>query len=101
MSDTQEFMGAHQLIDRLAAQCGSREMAIGLLRRRGHMHEDSEELTEAGKARDALTAEERAVERASRRSGKPKTRYTYNPKTNTATLGYPASTPKPLPRRPR
>ena len=83
---TQKFMGADSLIDRLAAQVGSRELAIGLLRKRGQMEEGSEKLTAAGQARNSMTAEERAKNRASKSSGKAATAYTYNPKTNRATL---------------
>lgn len=82
---TQKFMGADSLIDRLAAQVGSRDMAIGLLRKRGQMEEGSEKLTAAGQARNSMTAQERAKDRASK-SGHPATAYTYNPKTNRATL---------------
>lgn len=74
------------MLDRLAAQVGSRETAIGLLRKRGHMEEDSEELTAAGRARDSMTAMERAKDRASKLSGKPTSSYAYNPETNRATL---------------
>jgi hypothetical protein len=83
---TQKFMGAHSLVDRLAAQVGSREVAIGLLRKRGQMEEGSERLTAAGRARDSMTAEERAKDRASKRSNKPPKAYAYNPETNRATL---------------
>jgi hypothetical protein len=83
---TQKFMGANSLVDRLAAQVGSRDLAIGLLRKRGQMEEGSEKLTAAGQARNSMTAEERAKNRASKSSGKAASAYTYNPKTNRATL---------------
>jgi hypothetical protein len=83
---TQKFMGANSLVDRLAAQVGSRDLAIGLLRKRGQMEEGSEKLTPAGQARNSMTAEERAKNRASKSSGKVASAYTYNPKTNRATL---------------
>ena len=83
---TQKFMGANSLVDRLAAQVGSREVAIGLLRKRGQMEEGSERLTAAGQARDNMTAKERAIDRATKSSGKPAKAYAYNPKTNRATL---------------
>ena len=81
-----QFMGPNSLIDRLTAQVGSRETAIKLLRSRGQMELDSEKLTPAGEARNKMTAEERAKDRAATRSGKPATAYTYNPETNRATL---------------
>jgi hypothetical protein len=80
---TQKFMGANQLLDRLTAQIGDRDLAIRKLRERGHMETYSLNLTAAGRARDAMTAEERALDRAARRTGKPLTAFTYNPSTNT------------------
>ena len=82
---TMKHMGKGQLIDRLAAQVGSRDMAIGILRSRGQMEKNSEKLTPAGEARNNMTAEQRAKDRAAKGSGKPATAYTYNPKTNRAT----------------
>jgi len=82
---TQKFMGKNQLIDRLSAQIGSRETALEVLKKRGHV-DDKGNLTAAGKKRDAMTAEERALDRASTRTGKKPTAFKYDPKTNTATL---------------
>jgi hypothetical protein len=83
---TQKHMGKNELVDRLAAQVGSRDVAIGILRARGQMHADSEELTATGQARDNMTAAERAKDRAKKRTGKPASAFKYNPKTNSATL---------------
>jgi hypothetical protein len=83
---TQKFMGKGQLIDRLAAQVGDRDIAIKLLQDRGHLKADGKTLTPEGEKRNAMTAQERAIDRATTKSGKPKGAYTYNPKTNTATL---------------
>lgn len=83
---TQKHMGANSLVARLTAQVGSREMAIKILRQRGHMEPDSERLTPAGQARDGMTAKERALDRASARSEHPASAYKYNPATNSATL---------------
>lgn len=82
---TQKHMGRNELIDRLAAQVGSREKALAILKRRGQVNAKGK-LTEKGKARDSMTARERAIDRAAKRSGRPKSDYTYNPRTNTATL---------------
>lgn len=82
---TQKFMGKNQLVDRLAAQVGSRDMAIEILKKRGHMTA-SGQLTAAGRARDNMTAEQRAKDRASKRSGKPVSAFNYNPRTNRAVL---------------
>ena len=83
---TQKHMGANSLVARLTAQVGSREMAVKILRQRGHMEMDSERLTPAGQARDGMTAKERALDRASARSAHPASAYKYNPATNSATL---------------
>lgn len=83
---TQKFMGKGQLVDRLSAQVGNRGMAVNILKKRGHLKADGKTLTAAGKKRDAMTAEERAKDRASKRLGKPKNQFKYNPKTNRATL---------------
>jgi len=77
-------MGKGELIDRLAAQVGSREIAIGILEQRGHMKDGK--LTASGEARNAMTAEERAKDRAKKKTGKPTSAFKYNPKTNSATL---------------
>jgi hypothetical protein len=83
---TAKHIGRNDLLDRLAAQVGSRDMAIGLLRDRGHMEKNSEKFTPAGEARNKMTAEERAKDRASTLSGKPTSKYNYSLKTNRATL---------------
>jgi hypothetical protein len=46
----------------------------------------SGELTAKGRARDKMTAEERAIDRASKESGRSSSDYTYDPTTNRATL---------------
>jgi hypothetical protein len=79
---TQKFMGKNQLVDRLAAQVGSKESAMSILQKRGHMDEKGN-LTAAGRARDNMTAEERAIDRAKKAS--PGGKFVYNPKTNRAT----------------
>lgn len=82
---TQKFMGAGQLIDRLAAQVGSKDMAIGILQKRGHVDAKGN-LTTAGKARDSMTAEERALDRSAKKQQRPAKAFKYDPKTNRATL---------------
>jgi hypothetical protein len=83
---TQKFMGKGQLIDRLTAQVGNRDSAIKILQDRGQLKADGKTFTAEGAKRNAMTAEERAIDRATKKSGKPKTAYKYNPKTNTAKL---------------
>jgi hypothetical protein len=76
--------GRHSLINRLADQVGSKTAALTILRKRGQVDKDGN-LTAAGKRRDSMTAEERAKDRASKRSGKPVSSFKYNTKTNRAT----------------
>ena len=78
-------MGRNQLVKRLAAQVGSKSFAISLLKKRGDLTSTGD-LTAKGRERDAMTAGERAIDRASKESGKPKTLYSYDPTTNRATL---------------
>lgn len=87
-NSTQKFMGRGQLVDRLAAQVGGRDLAVKLLRERGMMEKNSEKLTAKGEARNNMTAEERAVDRAAKASKtkQSKSAFAYNPKTNRATL---------------
>lgn len=86
MGETQKFMGRNQLIERLSAQVGNRDMAVKILQDRGMLHPNSETLTAKGQIRNSMTAEERAIDRASKRSGRNKSEYVYNPSTNRATL---------------
>jgi hypothetical protein len=81
---TQKFMGRGQLIDRLAAQIGNRATAIAVLQKRGQLEADGKTFTKVGAVRNAMTAEERAKDRAATKTGKPASSFTYNPKTNTA-----------------
>ena len=82
---TQKYMGRNQLIDRLTAQVGgNREMALAILTERGHYDPKTNQLTAEGRKRDAMTAEERAKDRASTATGKPADSFTYNPRTNRA-----------------
>ena len=83
--ETQSFMGKNQLFNRLSAQVGDEELAKNILIKRGDMNNDGS-LTLKGQTRDNMTAEERAIDRASKKSNKPKSDYTYNNKTNRATL---------------
>lgn len=82
---TRAHIGAHQLLPRLTAQVGDEGLARALLIKRGDMTPGGK-LTAKGRRRDAMTAEERAVDRAAKASGKPKKAYKYDPRTNRATL---------------
>ena len=83
---TQKFMGKNELVNRLAAQVKSKPLAINILKKRGDLKADGKTLTANGKKRDNMTAEERAVNRATKRSKHKNTEYKYNPKTHRATL---------------
>jgi hypothetical protein len=83
---TQKFMGKNQLIKRLAAQVGNKKSAVTILKKRGDLKADGKTLTAAGKKRDAMTAEQRAKDRAVKASNHKASDYTYNPRTNRATL---------------
>ena len=83
--ETQKFMGRNMLLKRLTEQVGGNEqMAKDILIKRGHMTPGGQ-LTAEGRRRDAMTAEERAKDRAATRSGGSPKQFTYNPRTNTAT----------------
>lgn len=83
--DSQKYMGENQLVNRLASQVGSMKLAVGILKKRGDMTADGK-LTEKGKRRNAMTAEERAKDRAAKSSKRSSSEYKYNPFTNRATL---------------
>jgi len=57
-------------------------MALGLLRKRGHVEPHSEQLTKAGKRRDSMGAEGRAKDRAVKKGGGKASDYSYNYDTN-------------------
>ncbi len=79
---------AHQpLIDRLTEQLGgNREMALSILRDRGHVHQNSERLTAEGLHREMLGPAGRAIDRAAKTSGRLARDYQYDARTNRATL---------------
>jgi hypothetical protein len=79
---TQKFMGRGQLLERLTAQVGDRKLAIGILQKRGHLKADGKSYTKEGMKRNAMTAEERAKDRASKQTGRSADSFKYNPITN-------------------
>jgi hypothetical protein len=78
---TTEFRGRNELVNRLAAQVGSFDLAKSILIGRGHMFADGT-LTQEGERRNAMTAEERAKDRAVRKTGGRVRDYAYSPATN-------------------
>jgi len=88
---TQKHMGKGVLLERLTEQMRTQKnpptdpeaAARAVLLARGHMKEDGS-YTEGGSVRNNMTAEERAKDRAAKRTGKPASAFGYNPKTNTA-----------------
>jgi hypothetical protein len=83
---SQKYMGKGQLINRLASQVGSRKMAIGLLIKRGDLMPDGKTFTAKGAKKNAMTAEERAIAREVKESGRRASDYKYSKSTNRATL---------------
>lgn len=89
---TQKFMGANQLIARLTEQMRSQKnppkdphaAALSVLKARGHLKDDGKTFTPKGAARNRMTAEERAIDRAARATGASPNSFRYNPRTNTA-----------------
>lgn len=79
-----DFSGRYQIIDRLAHQLGDREKAIKILQSKGYLMADGKTLTPDGHARNAMTAEERAIDRESRKTKLPPSLFRYNPSTNRA-----------------
>lgn len=75
------FEGRNQLIKRLSYQLGSEEMALNVLKQRGHV-DASGNLTASGRLRDSMTAGERAKDRHPRNSNQLQ----YNRATNRATV---------------
>lgn len=71
------------LITRLTRQIGTanypdaRDEAVRILRERGHIKQNSEELTVEGKKREAMGPAARAIDRASKQSGHPPSAYRY------------------------
>jgi hypothetical protein len=85
---SQKYTGKNQLVKRLASQVGSLPMAIGILIKRGDLKPDGKTFTAKGARKNAMTAEERAIERAVKESGHKASEYKYNVETNSATLKY-------------
>lgn len=68
------------LLTRLTRQIGNKNYdahteAVAILRDRGHMKKNSEELTVEGKKREAMGPVKRAIDRASEQSGHPPSDY--------------------------
>lgn len=84
--ESQKYMGRNQLINRLASQVGSTKTAIALLIKRGDLTPDGKSFTAKGAKKNAMTAAERAVVRATKKSGRDASDYQYNKSTNRATL---------------
>jgi len=85
-TETQKFMGRNQMLERLTAQMGDNETAArDVLIKRGQMTSEGK-WTEAGAKRNAMTAQERALDRAKTRTGRDTTEFKYSPETNRATL---------------
>jgi hypothetical protein len=82
---TGKNMGRNSLVKRLTAQTGSAGMATALLKKRGQM-DASGALTPKGKARDNMTAAERAKDRAAKTTGRKAIDFSFNAKSNAARI---------------
>ena len=88
---TQKYMGKGVLLERLTEQMRTQKSppkdpeatARAVLMARG-MVDNEGAYTKKGMARNNMTAEERAKDRASKRTGKPVSAFGYNPKTTMA-----------------
>lgn len=78
-----------QLKDSGTAPGVARDMALSILRDRGHVEKHSEQLTAAGRQRDAMGAAGRAIDRAAKATGRHERDFTYDTRTNRATLKKP------------
>lgn len=83
---TQKFMGRNQIVKRLTAQVGDKEMAVGILQKHGLLKPDGKTLTKLGQERNSMTAKERALDRAAKAGGRSSEDYKYNKQVNRAVL---------------
>jgi len=76
-------MAFQPLLTRLTRQLSAdkvpdaRKEAIRILRERGHMYKNSERLTPAGLVREKMGPAARAIDRAAKLSGHPRSAYKY------------------------
>jgi len=75
--ETQAFMGTGELIPRLMAQVGSASFGMALAKKNGFINTDGS-MSDLGMARNGMTAEQRAIDRAGGTG-------VYNPTTNRVT----------------
>lgn len=79
-----------RLVNQLEAKGKSKKAAYAIatssLQKHGVLKKGSQQLTNKGKKRNSMSAEERAKARASKYSGKSPNKYKYSKKTNRATL---------------
>jgi len=78
--ETQAFMGTGELIPRLMAQVGSASFGMALAKKNGFLNPDGS-MTALGAQRNAMTAEQRALDRDN--DGRLRT---YDPLTNRTKL---------------
>ena len=83
---TQKYMGKNQIVQSLTAQVKDAGLAVGILKKQGILKPDGKTLTKLGEKRNSMTSKERAIDRASKASGRSSKEYVYNKQTNRATL---------------
>ena len=64
----------------------ARGLALSILRDRGHVHPNADTLTAEGLKRDQMGAAGRAIDRATKASGRNAGNYVYDTRTNRAVL---------------
>ena len=74
-----------QLMDKGKIKSVAYAIAVSTLKKSGNL-DSKGNATEKGKRRGSMSPGERAIDRASKASGKPKSDYKYTAKTNRATL---------------
>ena len=75
-----------QLVAKGKSKKAARAIAVKALQKSGNLKRGSTKVTAKGKRRGAMTPGQRAIDRASKRSGRPKADYKYTASTNRATL---------------
>lgn len=78
------FTGKGELINRLASQVGSKQKAILILQKRGHLMSDGKTFTHEGMKRNSMSAAERAIDRNSKKLKRSPEDFEFDVFSNTA-----------------
>lgn len=83
-----DFTGKGELINRLTSQVGSKQKAISILQKRGHLMPDGKTFTQEGMKRNSMSAAERAIDRAYKRLKKHPVNFEFDGLNNIAKMVY-------------